>query len=201
MLTGRRKGEFQDVRIWLKKHRLEEIHEYSRTPLIIDLPTTARITKLPRTTTSLNKLRRIDLSQDSLEARELISPYEIAPPGSVSNKDFYIRTLGEIEEISRLYDGLEKGKDKDKRKELRQLRDRLIIDRIVVPYALKNLPEYIRASVGLNNRLVTVFVITGEGEDEFLNEQPLIIEAPIEGRYSAERNRKLTESLGFLGLF
>lgn len=198
LLTRRKEGEFQDVNVWLKQHRLEEIHVFSQTPVIIDFPPSSTLSKLRRTTSTLKMLRRKDIAQNSLEALKLISPYKAAQPNSVNIKNFYDRTLGEIEEISRLYDGFAKGTDKNKRKELRQLRDRLIIDRIIFPFVHNGLPENINVGVNLSNQLVSVrlSIVTGNDKDII---KTILIEGPDVRKYSAQRNQKLSELLVSLG--
>lgn len=199
LMTRRKEGNFQNVKITLAKNPTEEIHAVSQTPIVIDFPTAAHPAILFTTTSSLKSLRRKGVSQNSLEALDLISPYETSLEERVHNNNFWFRTLRELREISRIYDGLEKGRDSEKRKELRELRDRLVIDRIITPYANNDLPDYLTVGVSFSNQLVQVRVTMKMSDKKNDIFESIFIEGPDVRKYSAERNQKLSVALARLG--
>lgn len=171
---------------------IEIIHPYSRTPFLLEPTRNSRGGETYSIESSLRNLRKTDVVGNSLQALDLLIPYKNSDK---AGSKFLTRTTEEIAEIEAIRDSIPAGTEVEKRRYLRELRDKLIIDRFITVAVNKTFPLYSNIQVDRSGKFVIVtYFYHGKKNKQYF------IEEPDPRKYSPERNEKLSILLAKLGL-
>ena len=194
LLELRKAGElpFPTAVILITNPLVELTHPYSTTPFLLEIPKKPGRTGPISVRSSLRRLRKDGVVEDSLQALELLGPHTITDRGG---SKLLTRTVEEIQEIDAIRDLIPQGTQIERRRSLRELRDGLIIDRFIFAVANNSVTRY--SSIRVDRRGDIIFVAYSYHRRR---PQQFMIEAPNQDKYSAERNERLSVLLAKLGL-
>lgn len=167
----------------------------------VPLPTSVVLLRNPRKSrgrenydirSNLRRLRKSGVAEDSMQTHDLLKPLTDSDEDS---SKFLIRTAEEIAEIEAIRESIPPGTEVEKRKYLRELRDKLIIDRFISAAVNKTIPLYSAVHVDRSEKFVFVsYYYHGKINKQF------VIENPDWEKYDQSRNEKLSILLAKLRL-
>lgn len=178
--------------VLLRNPEIETIHPYSRTPFLLKISRKSRGREDYDIKSNLRRLRKRGVAEDSMQTHDLLKPFTDSDEDS---SKFLIRTAEEIAEIEAIRESIPPGTEVEKRKYLRELGDKLIIDRFISAAVNKTIPLYSNVHVDKSGKFVFVsYYYHGKINKQF------VIENPDWEKYDSGRNEKLSILLAKLRL-
>ena len=169
----------------------ESLHEFSQNQISINFPRANDPDNPDRIRSKLSNLRKKGIAENSMDALGLLTPFQII---ASYGTEVFPRTIKEIEAIDKARESIPQGENTERRRNLRELKDRLVIDRLLRLTLDQALPDATRVIVDISKGIVILRIIT---------RSPLTKVITIENlsdKYTRERNEKLGVTLAKLGL-
>lgn len=193
ILLQRQSGQFPlEFLPVVEMYQNENPHSHSRNKFNIKLPIHTNPEKIFTINSKLSNLRRNTVTEDSLQALGLLTPFE---EKNIDEKSYFERTIRELEDIERTRNSLKPGSESEKRKDLRELMDNTVVVRFLEVAARIALSSDVKVKVEtLGSALIVIVVMKGH------QKQTYQIEDASSQRYRDERNERLAKLLEKLKL-